>query len=146
MTQQADGAREYKRKQIESASPVQLVLLLYDGAIDQLNKAEVVVNKKEDDWIERFHNHLIAAQNIITELTVTLNMEQGGDLAKNLYRLYEYMNYRLVNANMEKDVAALDDVKQLLINLKEGWEGLSKKVAGQPPAGDCMDGGLNIQG
>lgn len=142
--ERAQKAKQYKRKQIESSTPVQLVILLYDGAIEMINRAVVVIEEKPDDWIEKFHNHLVTAQNIITELTVSLNMERGGDLANNLYRLYEYINHQLVNANVEKDVKHLSEVKGLLQTLKDGWVSISEKPAGQQPTG--ASDGLNLQG
>ncbi len=138
------GAKEYKRKQIESSTPVQLVVLLYDGAIEMINRATKVIEEKPDNWIEKFHNHLVAAQNIITELTVSLNMENGGDLADNLFRLYEYINHQLVNANIEKKVENLVEVKGLLQTLKDGWVAISTKPTEQQPSGS--NEGLNLQG
>lgn len=140
----SEGAKEYKRKQIESSTPVQLVILLYDGAIEMINRASKVVEEKPENWIEQYHNHLVAAQNIITELTVSLNIENGGELANNLYRLYEYINHQLVNANVEKDTKHLAEVKGLLQTLKEGWTSMSEKPTGQQPAG--TSDGLNLQG
>ena len=70
--------------------------------IDSLKKAEKLFGEKSDGWIEAFHSELISAQNIITELLVALDLERGGEVAKNLLRLYEYMNHELVKANMEK--------------------------------------------
>jgi flagellar protein FliS len=144
MSSQSDGAKEYKKKQIESATPVQLIILLYEGAIEYLNRAEKVAEKKDNDWIEKYHNHLIAAQNIVTELTISLNMEKGGDLAKNLFRLYEYINHKLVTANVEKDAQSISEVKDLLLTLKKGWVGLAEKSAGKQMRID--DTGLNLQG
>ncbi len=138
------GAKEYKRKQIESSTPVQLVVLLYDGAIEMINRASKVIEAKPDNWIEQFHNHLIAAQNIITELTVSLNIEHGGELASNLFRLYEYINHQLISANVEKSTKHLIEVKGLLQTLKEGWVTISEKPTGQQPSG--TRDGLNLQG
>lgn len=147
-----DIARTYKRQQIESASPGELVLMLYDGAVEYLRRAEAVLDGEEPDWIEKFHNHLISAQNIVTELMVSLDLEKGGEVAQNLFRLYEYMHHRLVTANLEKDKEILQEICRLLGRLREAWvvvvdreknekvEKAEEEQEKKPP------GGLNIQG
>ena len=100
MTDYLDAAKRYKKRQIESATPGQLVVLLYEGAVDHLNRAELSYKETGPERIEKFHNSLIACQNIISELMVSLDMEKGGEIAKNLFRLYEYINNRLIDANL----------------------------------------------
>lgn len=138
-------AKHYKKKQIESATPVQLVVLLYDGAIDYLTRAEKFLGEKGFDRYEKFHNNLISCQNIITELTVSLDMEKGGEVSENLFRLYEYMNHRLIDANISKDVSILHEVKELLLSLKDAWVEVQKKE-GQIGQSNRPQRGLNIQG
>ncbi|MBN4067029.1 flagellar export chaperone FliS [Simkania negevensis] len=116
-----DASKAYKRKQIESASPGELIILLYEGAIDFLYKAEQVAQEKGPERIEKFHNHLISVQNILTELMASLNIDQGGDLAQNLFRIYEYMHWRLIGANMHKELAVIIEVREMLIRLKASW-------------------------
>jgi len=145
MTDYQDAAKCYKRRQIESATPGQLVILLYEGAIDHLNRAELAYKETGPERIEKFHNSLIACQNIITELTVSLDMEKGGDIAKNLFRLYDYLNHRLIDANLEKTVEPLKEVKEILTNLKVAWNSVVEKE----PTGRSVpkrDLGLNLQG
>lgn len=122
MRDQRQIAREYKKKQIESASPGQLIVMLYDGAIDHLNKALLALADKGPQRIEKFHNHLITAQNIITELTVALDLEKGGDIAANLFKLYEFMNRRLIEANVKKNPEFIEEVKELLGTLRAAWQ------------------------
>lgn len=138
------AAKQYKRKQIESATPGQLVVLLYDGAIDYLNRAELELDAKDPGKIERFHNNLIACQNIITELLVSLDMEKGGEIAQNLFRLYEYMNHRLVQANVKKDPEVLEEVKDLLAMLRGAWHDIAEQDAGRRRSQQAV--GLNLQG
>lgn len=127
--QQNDMTKTYKKQQIESASPAQLVVLLYAGAIDFLNKAELAHSKQGVKWIEDFHKNLISCQNIITELMCALDMEKGGEIASNLFRLYDFMHYRLVDANMKKELKAISEVRDILQTLKRAWD----KVAAQEP-------------
>jgi len=141
---QGDAAKRYKKRQVESATPGQLVVLLYEGAVDHLNRAELAYQETGPERIEKFHNHLIACQNIITELTVSLDMEKGGDIAKNLFRLYDYINRRLVDANLEKTIEPLKEVKEILSNLKSAWVSVvEKEDTGMAPKSNI---GLNLQG
>jgi flagellar protein FliS len=146
MRDQRQIAREYKKKQIESASPGQLIVMLYDGAIDHLNKALLAMEETGPHRIEKFHNHLITAQNIITELTVALDVEKGGDIAKNLFRLYEFMNTRLVEANVKKNIGNIEEVKDLLVTLRAAWHEVQHVPINQDADRRLATGGLNIQG
>ncbi len=141
-----DAARAYKRLQIESASPGQLVVLLYDGAIEYLNRAEIAftITIRGLEWIEKFHNNLISCQNILTELIVSLDMQKGGEVATNLFRLYEYMHYRLVDANIKKELDPLKEVRGLLSGLRDAFKSIlvqEKDLPIKPPRR-----GLNLQG
>jgi len=123
MGSEKEAAKSYKRKQIESASPGRLIVMLYDAVLEKLDSAEKILEEKPgSDRIERFHNNMVTAQNIITELTAALDMEKGGEIAKNLFRLYDFANWRLVDANIKKDVSAIREVRQVLEILKAGWE------------------------
>ena len=77
--------------------------------------------------IEKIHNNLVRVQNIITEFETSLDMETGGDFAKNLFALYEFMNRQLVKANMKKDEAALDVVIKHMTELRDTWREAVKK-------------------
>lgn len=116
-------AKIYKRKQIESASPGQLIVMLYEAALDRLNKAEKIMKERKDpSRIEEFHNNIVTCQNIITELTVALDMEKGGEIASNLFRLYDFCNWRLVDVNVKKDLKGISEVREVLTTLKSGWD------------------------
>ena len=138
-----DIAKQYKKRQIESAPPGKLIVMLYDGAIEFIGKAQQAQIDKSDNWIEEFHQHMIRTQNIITELMVALDMDKGGDVAKNLFRLYEYMNRRLVQANMSKEEEILIEVKGLLETLREAWAQIQDTVQDRPQESYS---GINLQG
>ncbi len=105
-------------------TPEELLLMLYKGAIGFCNEAKVVL---EDGDTDLFNEKIKRIQAIINELMVTLDMDNGGEIAENLYNLYEYINRRLIQANIRKDPEIVDEVKGLLIDLKEGWEKVSNK-------------------
>ena len=111
--------KQYQTSQIQTASPEKILIMLYDGAIQFLNKAKKELENKN---IQEVHNNIIGAQKIVAEFMNTLDMEIGGTTAVNLYNLYEYIHFRLVQANMKKDVAMIDEVLIHLKDLKSTWE------------------------
>lgn len=112
-------AERYLKEQVETASPEQLMLMLYDGAIKFMRVARKAMTDQE--W-EKAHNNLIKAQNILTELMISLNLELGGEVARNLYRLYDYYIWALVQANIHRNLAQVDEVLDHVKNLKQTWE------------------------
>ncbi|OCL27608.1 flagellar export chaperone FliS [Orenia metallireducens] len=117
--------QKYKNAQYETASPEQLLLMLYNGAIKFGRQAKEAL---ENGDIQLSNNRLKRVQAIISELIVTLDMEKGGEIAENLYSLYEYMNRRLIQANIRKDSEIVEEVLGLLQDLKEGWEDAIKQL------------------
>jgi flagellar protein FliS len=111
-------AREYQRSQVETSSPVRLVVMLYDGAIRFLSHAR---ERMAEGKLEERHSNLIKAQNIIAELLSSLDIEQGGDVALNLKRVYTFMLQQLVEANLYDKMQPIDDVIRLLRELRESW-------------------------
>jgi flagellar secretion chaperone FliS len=111
--------KQYQTNQIQTASPEKILIMLYDGAIQFLNKAKKEIENKN---IQEVHNNIIGAQKIISEFMNTLDMEIGGETAVNLYNLYEYMHFRLVQANIKKNVEMVDEVLTHLKDLKATWE------------------------
>jgi len=111
--------KQYQKDSVETASPEKLLILLYDGAIQFLNKAKIAI---ENNDIEQIHNNLIGCQNIILEFMSTLDMKQGGDLAQNLYNLYDYYYNTLVTANLNRDIKLVNEVLRHLMNLRETWQ------------------------
>ncbi len=103
-----DPVHAYKEIQIKTANQIRLIVMLYDGAIRHLNLAldAFADGHRRYDVI---NNHIIAAQDILSELTASLDFEKGGVLAKNLFSLYTFMNRQLLEANMKKDPSAAAD-------------------------------------
>ena len=110
--------KQYQKNQIETASQEQILIMLYNGAIQFLNIAKKAMEEKD---IETSHNNIINAQKIITEFQTTLDMENGGEIAQNLYGLYAYLHKRLVEANIHKNTEALEEVLTHLKDLRDTW-------------------------
>lgn len=110
--------KQYKKNQIETATPEQILILLYDGAINFLNKAKIALTEDND---EAYHSNLLKGKNIILEFTNTLDMKSGGNVARILYNLYRYMNRILTKADITKKEEGIDEVLKLLTNLRETW-------------------------
>jgi flagellar protein FliS len=115
---QANAYNAYRNNQVMAASKNKLVIMLYDGAIKNLKLAEIALQEKQ---IENVNTHIKKTQDIIAEFMSTLNFEAGGDIAKNLYQLYEYMYNRLIRANIDKDAAGIEEVKKYLEELRDTW-------------------------
>jgi flagellar protein FliS len=118
MMNQANAYDAYKTNQVMTASRSKLVIMLYDGAIKNLKLAEVALGDKQ---LEKVNIYLTKAQDIIVEFMSTLNFEAGGDIAQNLYQLYDYMYKRLIRANIDKDKDAIEEVKKYLEELRNTW-------------------------
>lgn len=132
-------AKAYRSNSVLTASPGQLVLMLFDGALKALNIARTACDDTSGDprRFETVHLQISKAQRIIAELQGTLNMEQGGDFAKTMYRLYDYYDRRLNEANMKKQSAPIAEVERLLGDVRNAWAemlGEKEKTATAPTA------------
>ena len=116
-------ARAYQTQSILTASPGQLVLLLYDGALRFMAQARAAFALPADDLsrIQKINTSLLRAQAVILELRANLDPKAGGELAGNLDRLYDYHLRRLQECNLRKDEAPLIEVERLVRSLREAW-------------------------
>ena len=114
----------YKKASVNTLDQNKLIIMLYDGAIKNANFA---VQYMESGEIEKVHDSLIKTKNIVTELLATLNMDQGGEIAKNLKSLYSYMFSQLIEANMEKKSEPVLTVIDLLKELRGAWVQIKEK-------------------
>jgi flagellar protein FliS len=92
--------------------------MLYDGALRFVGEARSAAARND---IASRGDAISRAMAIVSELQNTLDVETGGNLAKELDRLYSYINTRLLDVSLKKDIAALDEVQKLLTTLREGW-------------------------
>lgn len=113
------ATKAYFNTQANTTSPGKVVIMLYDGAISFLEKAKIKIEEK--DYAEK-GNLITKAIDIINELTSSLNVEKGGDLAQNLTSLYFYCTTTLLQANMKMDIEKIDIVINILGNLKGAFE------------------------
>ena len=113
----------YQSVAIATASPGKLILMLLDGAIRFLHQAQEGFELKgARPRQEAVHNSLLRAQNIISELQRCLNLREGGDFAVNMFRLYDFMNTRLMEANARKEPENIAVVLRLLGDIREAWD------------------------
>jgi flagellar protein FliS len=111
-------ANQYQQTQVMTSSRVQIVVLLYDAAIHSIELARAGIESNNPKEKGRFLGRAIS---IIGELNSVLDFEQGGEIARSLHRLYEYMLSELVMANARNDVRRLDGPLRCLTTLREGW-------------------------
>lgn len=133
----AEAYWAYQQNQIKTASREKLVLMLYDGAIRFIVQAENAWQEEQN--VQKTHNGLVRAQEIVTELMSTLDREAGGEIATSLFLLYEYMLRRLVEANLKKDTAIMGEVRGLLSGLREAWQEAVRWPPGHNPRENRME-------
>jgi flagellar secretion chaperone FliS len=124
-------ANQYKQTAVKTANRGQIVIMLYEGAIQNVKKATVAIEKKD---IKTKGVAIGKAHDIINELLNTLDFEVGGSIAKDLERLYNFMTEQLVKANLECSKEPLQTVQKLLETLLEGWRGAVNNNSTAPTA------------
>jgi flagellar protein FliS len=112
------GAEAYRRVTADTRSPMELVVMLYDGAIRFVGEARDAADRNDIAKRTRAVSRALA---IVTELQNTLRLEDGGDVARELDRLYDYLTARLLDSNIKRDRKALDEVHRLLSTVRDGW-------------------------
>jgi len=115
--------QQYQQQQVFTAPPDKLLLMLFDGAIRFCKLAKkALVNKN----VEESHHYLTKAEDILVELMSSLNMDY--EFSYNLYSLYDYLYRQLVEANLKKEEAPLDEVLEFLTELRQTWTEVAAKV------------------
>lgn len=138
--------KSYKHTEIATANPAKLLLLLYDGALKRLNRAKEAAERED---VTELHDNLVKVQEILVELMLALDWEVGGDLAPRLHALYDFMYRTLVQANIKRDRAAIDEVIQLMSTLRDGWAEAYKQLSASgelPQSGGGPAPKINVQG
>lgn len=127
----ANGAFDkYKRSKIITATGVELIVQLYDECIKNIQLAKVILSKDRKlslDEIKDKTKSISKSVNIVTGLADSLDMERGGEIAADLSKLYEFVNMRLLNANLKNDPFMLNDALRVLHELRAAWEGILKQ-------------------
>jgi len=141
----ANPLNAYKETNIKTASPVKLVIMLYDEALRQIDTA-IELMEQGDKRLDRVNNAIIRAQDMVTELTVSLDFEKGGDLARNLNNIYFYFNQQLLDANIRKKPEILKPVRKLMAELREAWQQISANSSASMDENASSYRGVNIAG
>lgn len=113
----------YQKTQVSTAKPEELTLMLYNGGIKFLQQAKMAIDNKD---LAKANSLILKTQEIITELMITLNMDY--EISASLSALYEYMKQRLIEANMKKDIVIVDEVIEMLMELRTTWQQAMKSV------------------
>ncbi len=123
----ARGAAQYSKVNthsgVDNASPHKLIQMLMDGALTRLHVARGMMQQRQ---LAAKGENISRAISIIGGLQASLNMEAGGEIAQNLFSLYDYMTRRLFEANKNNDIQAVEEVIALMKQVKEGWDGIEE--------------------
>jgi flagellar protein FliS len=127
--------QSYRQVATRTAAPGQLVLMLYEGAIRFLERAQAGFTMEDPvEFNTTINNNIIRAQEIIRELDLSLNLAEGGDLAVELRRLYDYFDRRLMESNLKKESTGISEVISRLSVLRDAWTAMLQKQDGFIPA------------
>lgn len=117
----------YKNNSVNFASKEQMLLMLLDGAVKFAKRGKLAIQEKD---IKMAHNSITRTQDIFTELKVTLD-PNAGDWAKQMFNVYSFINDRLLQANIKKDEAIMDEVIPLIEEVRNIWNEAYKLSIGQ---------------
>lgn len=137
--------QSYRQIATQTATPGQLVLMLFDGAIRFMERA--LAGFDEEDPLQHnltINNNILRAQQIIQELDASLNMREGGEFAVTMRRLYDYCNRRLTESNSRKEPEGLKEVLQRIGVLRDAWAQMLEQQ-GQRSGVDTQSGVLAAQ-
>ena len=133
MTPRNNPWQSYRKIATQTASPGQLVLMLYDGAISFLERGLTGFDYTDPlQFNLTINNNVLRAQAIVFELNSRLDMQQGGEVAENLRRLYDYFYRRLQEGNLKKKKEPLNEVLTRLRVLRDSWAQMMQQTAAAP--------------
>ncbi|MFW5737540.1 MAG: flagellar export chaperone FliS [Spirochaetota bacterium] len=141
MSIRANSVSAYKETSVRTASGGKMILMLYDGAIRNIDAAigHLESGTKQLDLV---NNAVLKAQDIITELMASLDFDKGGDIAPKLFGLYRFFNEQLMEANLHKDAAPLKSVRSMMSELRSAWA----QIASTTNVEGRTSNGVNIAG
>lgn len=131
----------YKETHIKTASQGKIIIMLYDEALRQLDTA-IRLLKDDTREYDKVNSAILRAQDMVTELMVSLDFEKGGDIAHGLYGLYMFFNQHMMQANMKKDTDMLSTVRTQLNELRGAWD----QIVNKSQNGGQSSGGINVAG
>ncbi len=118
MNAYSNAYNTYKNNSVNYASKEQLLLMLLDGAVKyaKIGRQAII-----DNDIQKKHDNIVRTQDIFYELMISLDRNAGGEWVENLYAVYEFINHRLTEANMKKDIKIMDEVIPLIEEVRDLW-------------------------
>jgi flagellar protein FliS len=139
----------YKETTIKTAGQGQLIVMLYDEAVKQLSRAIEMLElnntpKKDPGNIEQIGKAVMKTEEILTELMVSLDFEQGGEISKNLFALYTWFNRELLEANIDGDIQRMTTVRDMISDLRNTWSKIASQNTVESANREVI--GLNIAG
>jgi flagellar protein FliS len=145
----SNAISSYKETRVNTASQGQLIIMLYDEAIKHLDRGLELLGLDKDGKrnprnIEKISKSVLKAQEIVTELLVSLDFEGGGEIAKNLFSIYTWFNKELLEANISPDVRRIIAVRNQLSELRSAWVEIASK-SNTETVGKAVTG-VNIAG
>lgn len=138
---QAHPYQNYQTAEVQTADQRRLIVMLYDGAIRFLKKADAKIEARD---FEGAHNYLVRSREIVAELLASLRPEIAGQIGANLKRLYVYVFNRIVEANLLKDQTILAEVIGILNTLRQGWENIKPPPQARGPGEELRK--VNLRG
>lgn len=111
--------KQYQANNITTATPEKLMIMLFDGAIQFLQKAKIAIEEKN---LKDRSENIEGARKIIRELMRTIDLENGNDVSKQLFKLYNRMAMKLIKANVSRKIELLDEVTEDLSNIRWGFQ------------------------
>lgn len=125
-------AKSYRQMAISTATPGQLILMLFDGALRFQGAALQAFNETDPvRRIEQIHNNIVKAQNILRELKMSLNMNVPGGFPQRMWALYDFMISQLQEANINKNPEPIRVVERLLGEIRNAWATMLERSAAQ---------------
>lgn len=112
-----NAAQTYQSNQVTTATPADLTLMLYNGALKFIKQTKSAIEEKN---VAKAHEASLKVQNILYELMSTLNNDYA--ISKEFIKLYEYMLQRTIEANMRKDLGILTEVEDLFVQFRDTWK------------------------
>jgi flagellar secretion chaperone FliS len=129
MSSAHNGLNAYRQTQVQSRTPLELVVMLYDGALKSMTTASEAIERRD---IPARRDAISRALAIVSELQSTLNIAEGGQVAASLDELYGFANRRLLDAAMKNDAKPIDEVRRVFETLRDAWQTIAApQVAAQ---------------
>ena len=127
--------KQYQANNITTATPEKLMIMLFDGAIQFLQKAKVAIEEKN---LKDRSENIDGARKIIRELMRTIDLENGNDVSKQLFKLYNRMVMKLIKANVSRKADLIDEVIEDLTNIRWGFQKAIEIQSGITTIDDVM--------